>query len=366
MKVIYYFICGFILTYGLLSCGEAPLEEGLQEMSSPQQHPIQEDELEENTFYTQGDPIRLPQEVELKGQVTWICAPKTESFVCESHIQEVSPKTVSLSKKDITFHTAGMFLVKNKINPEKVYLMKIQPKTEDQLQFQDFKISQYKDSIYNMLYHFEISPILSQIITQTFLKNFPLQVQWHVTGGRYHFYDAELAYLKRARPFRKTILFLEKKFYDIQVTLALGSDQTLTQQSHLDLQAPKTPSKTIESEIQIEHFPDQTQKEFTLLGLVKHPNIRGPVTYQWKVKRIQPVYCSESITTMEDASGVENICNKSYEVELKSNLEFDMETTENKAQISFHEPGRYAVDLWIIDENHNPISKFTRKIDFLK
>ena len=350
MKYLSYIGLG-VCTLWVFACGqvsEVPFEESIQRGPSaedPRQHEPKK-EIEEETFYSVRDPIPYLENIQILGRVQFQCERHSLSNQCITKLSDIRSKDIQVMEDHISFQKPGLYLVEEDHLPK---LIRVASQQNNAVL--DFELHAFKDSFYNTLYHFDL-------VFFEDLKDKVLDVSWQVDGGRFHFYDEDLSYLKRTRPIQKTILFLEKKVYEISVTLRFNEKEVLTKKISLDL--IKGFDEDSDQDYRLKAFYKDSENTIQLLSDL---DLEQSKKYHWQLGRLEKVYCDESIRYLETAADVEKICNRSYVRKLTKGIDYDLQNSSFKeALLILKGPGNYLINLEVTNAQNELLHKLSQKL----
>ncbi len=328
--------------------------------------PAQEFE-EEGRFYTENESLDLSdygfESVELLMGLKTACdAEGEEEVFCHILSQEAKDAIEILGQK-IRFKTQGQYLfrAKKKDDHEKIFMTPVLPwdvEEESQEESQSVlagHLRLYKDTFYNMLYHARL--------TFNQKPEWGL-VQWEITGGRYHIYDNEYGVFQRVRPFEKSILFLEKKDYQVKAIVTEGVNRQKEIITQVDLTHAQMPTSVAAILHADSYEPQISEKVNFKIAWQETP--KESVSFEWEAKKIGDVSCPEIMGI--EAEAREILCEQFFEIPLVEGEDYEIagdregNRKSDHVAISFKKLGQYVVHVRVRDDETQEISKYSRHL----
>lgn len=341
-----------ILLFIFCQCGRGPGRQ-VSSQSLEEASPIQEFD-DEDQLYSEQDSLDLSdyefQSVELIMGLKTACDSDDEKEVFCHVLSQEAKDAIQILDQKILFNTKGeyLFRAKKKDSTEQIFMAPVFSKEETKTPVEGY-LHLYKDTFYNMMYHarltFNQDPQSSM-------------VSWKITGGRYHIYDNEYDFFKRVRPFEKSILFLEKKKYEIKAIVTTGMHQNEKIVSQLDLsEVPQF--RSVAASLQTDQMEPRVLETVNLSVAWEEQPI-GTVSFSWEAKRIGEVSCPEILGVESKAR--ELLCEKFFEIPLVEGEDYEMEGDQNTDHLvlRFKKNGQYMVNVRIQNDETHEVTKFSR------
>lgn len=340
----------------------------LQEDDIPVQFPAEEEEEEEN-YFTQNQTIDLAQHnieefsVLAVAKLQCLSKKKEHEVSCLydlTPLVSASESGIEISDQKIIFHEPGYYMaqIKKKTELSKNILIKVRSSEKSLAEsISDFELHSYKDSFYDTLYHFDLTALLSdisQVKEMTSIK----KITWEIAGGRYYVFDEDTQYLKKLRPFQRTILFLQKSSYNLTVHLWNQEGKEFRKQIVVDLSGFEKPSHSMKANFESDKLQFGVGEEVALMGRVDEPQLS--YRYQWQVQKLNPVSCPQGLAEFEPRTTHE-VCDRFYEEEVVQGQEYSLNNAVSKdTSIVFHTDGKYVIEFIVLDENQKLLTHFSK------
>lgn len=383
---------GLLMLFVCLSCGrtEEPSiflpPQAIQNPSSSSAPSVDKDEkeelLEEDEYYAQGETINATlhgiASLEELGQIFTECRKeKRDEYRCETVFEQKTKEmksAVILSNGEIHFKGKGQYLVNLKRidGKENIVILSIgESKKNDDIVFlkelfSKAKLDRYRDSLYATLSHLELKPVLENYADESLnLLLYPtVKINWNVQGGRYHFLDEGLNYFSKLSRLQKSIIFREKKKYEVSVDVLFTDGKKITKALEIDLS--KGPFQEMFPTAYLTVDRAQININEPVKIVVDTQNLQDQQL--WQVRKISYPHCPKEIYQLEferDSRAkldLDKLCHAVYEEELVKGIDYDSNEQRDGATFIFKTPGKYELSLLSVLANGELMNAASKRL----